>query len=230
MLLAAAAAAVGVSLGDLVSETGASGARGATRGAAEGAAGEAAGGAAARGAAVAATITDRPMESYDEQRLLEQNRRIQRLNQAPENFPGFIRQGFEVRVVTGPEYQVSPTGLIYWDIVEGQGEPPSSGQEVEFNYIGFNESGRRVDSTYLQGRPAKTRVGINGMIPGFEEGISGMKAGGRRRIIIPPELGPPTGPSTFFSAKQYEVFDIELLAIRTCERRQIVFYSDVVCQ
>ncbi|CAI7884640.1 unnamed protein product [Closterium sp. NIES-53] len=228
ILLAAAAAAVGVSLGDFVSETGASGARGA-RGATRGAAGGAAE-AAARGAAVAATITDRPMEAYDEQRLLEQNRRIQRLNQAPENFPAFIRQGFEVKVVTGPEYLVSPTGLIYWDIVEGQGEPPSSGQEVEFNYIGFNESGRRVDSTYLQGRPAKTRVGINGMIPGFEEGISGMKAGGRRRIIIPPELGPPTGPSTFFSAKQYEVFDIELLAIRTCERRQIVFYSDVVCQ
>ncbi|CAI5506035.1 unnamed protein product [Closterium sp. Naga37s-1] len=214
---AAAAAALGAGLGDLVSETGAVGAGGSRGGA-------------VRGAAVAATVTDRPMESYDEQRLLEQNRRIHRLNQAPENFPGFIRQGFEVKVVTGPEYLVSPTGLIYWDIVEGEGEPPSSGQEVEFNYIGFNESGRRVDSTYLQGRPAKTRVGINGMIPGFEEGISGMRAGGRRRIVIPPELGPPTGPSTFFSAKQYEVFDIELLFIRSCERRQIVFYSDVVCQ
>eukprot|EP00475_Leptophrys_vorax_P015498 TRINITY_DN21826_c0_g1_i1.p1 TRINITY_DN21826_c0_g1~~TRINITY_DN21826_c0_g1_i1.p1 ORF type:complete len:216 (-),score=1.25 TRINITY_DN21826_c0_g1_i1:1-558(-) len=180
------------------------------------------------GAAVALSY-DRPLEEYDEIRLLEQNRRIQRLNQAPENFPGFVRQGFEVKVVVGPEYKVSPTGLIYWDIVDGQGEPPESGQEVEFNYIGFNESGRRVDSTYLQGRPARTRVGINGMIPGFEEGISGMRAGGRRRIIIPPELGPPTGPSTFFSSKQYEVFDIELLGIKSCVRRQIVFYSDVVC-
>lgn len=40
--------------------------------------------------------------------------------------------------------------------------------------------------------------------PSFEEGIKGMHIGGQRRIIVPPELGPPVGPSTFFSAKQYE--------------------------
>lgn len=62
-----------------------------------------------------------------------------------------------------------------------------------------------------QGQPAQTRLGINGMIPGFEEALKSMKAGGRRRVIVPPELGPPVGPSTFFSAKQFEVFDVELL-------------------
>jgi hypothetical protein len=99
------------------------------------------------------------------------------------------------------------------------------------------------------------------MHAGFEEGIRGMKAGQQRRIIIPPALGPPVGPSTFFSAKQCEVskagmsccgicyqllqlgsqkqclfllatvqvFDIELLQIRTCERRQMAMFSDVVC-
>lgn len=50
------------------------------------------------------------------------------------------------------------------------------------------------------------------MIPGFEEALKSMRAGGRRRVIVPPELGPPVGPSTFFSAKQFEVFDVELLA------------------
>lgn len=49
------------------------------------------------------------------------------------------------------------------------------------------------------------------MIPGFEEALKSMKPGGRRRVIVPPELGPPVGPSTFFSAKQFEVFDVELL-------------------
>lgn len=39
-----------------------------------------------------------------------------------------------------------------------------------------------------------------------------MRTGGKRRVIVPPELGPPVGPSTFFSAKQFEVFDVELLA------------------
>ncbi|KAK3003056.1 hypothetical protein RJ639_018017 [Escallonia herrerae] len=73
---------------------------------------------------------------------------------------------------------------------------------------------RRIDSTYLQGRPAKIRFGTNGLVPGFEEGIGDMRPGGKRRIIIPPELGPPVGPSTFFSAKQFEVFDVELLDVQ----------------
>jgi FKBP-type peptidyl-prolyl cis-trans isomerase len=42
-----------------------------------------------------------------------------------------------------------------------------------------------------QGRPAETRLGINGMIPGFEAGVKSMRVGGRRRVIVPPELGPP---------------------------------------
>lgn len=65
---------------------------------------------------------------------------------------------------------------------------------------------------------------------GFESGIKTMSKGGQRRIVVPPELGPPTGPATFFSAKQCEVFDVELLDIRTCKRRQVAFFSDVVCE
>lgn len=169
-------------------------------------------------------------DSYDDNKLLEQNRRIQTLNQAPENFPGFIREGFDVKVITGPEYQTSPSGLIFFDIISGEGQPPEDGQEVIFHYVGYNESARRVDSTYLKGAPARTRVGIGGMIPGFEEGLKGMRVGGVRRMVIPPELGPPVGPSTFFSAKQFEVFDVELLSAKNCVRRQFVFYSDVVCE
>ena len=67
-------------------------------------------------------------------------------------------------------------------------------------------------------------------IAGFEEGMSTMRVGGRRRLIVPPELGPPVGPSTFFSAKQCEVFDVELLNVRTCRRRQVAMFSDVVCE
>uniref|UniRef100_M0ZYZ9 peptidylprolyl isomerase n=3 Tax=Solanoideae TaxID=424551 RepID=M0ZYZ9_SOLTU len=72
-------------------------------------------------------------------------------------------------------------------------------------------------------------MGTKALVPGFEEGIRDMRPGGKRRIIIPPELGPPVGPSTFFSSKQFEVFDVELLDVQDCKRRTIGFYSDVVC-
>ncbi|KAL9691498.1 hypothetical protein QQ045_011922 [Rhodiola kirilowii] len=167
---------------------------------------------------------------FDERRLLEQNKRIQRENNVPEDFPNFVREGFEVKVVTPDNYLTSATGLVYRDIQVGQGDCPKDGQQVTFHYVGYNESGRRIDSTYLQGTPAKIRLGTNALVPGFEEGIRDMRPGGKRRIIIPPELGPPVGPSTFFSSKQFEVFDVELLSIQSCERRTIVgFYSDVVC-
>ncbi|XP_021892737.1 peptidyl-prolyl cis-trans isomerase FKBP20-2, chloroplastic isoform X2 [Carica papaya] len=166
---------------------------------------------------------------YDERRLLEQNRRIQKENNAPDDFPNFVREGFEVKVVTSENYIKRDSGLIYWDIEVGDGDCPKDGQQVTFHYVGYNESGRRIDSTYLQGSPAKIRMGTNALVPGFEEGIQDMRPGGKRRIIIPPELGPPVGPSTFFSSKQFEVFDVELLSVQNCQRRTIAFYSDVVC-
>ncbi|KAJ1415391.1 FKBP-type peptidyl-prolyl cis-trans isomerase domain [Sesbania bispinosa] len=166
---------------------------------------------------------------YNEKRLLQQNRQRQKENNAPEDFPNFIREGFTVRVISSDNYIKRDSGLIYRDFEVGKGDCPKDGQQVIFHYIGYNESGRRIDSTYLQGSPAKIRMGTKALVPGFEEGIRDMRPGGKRRIIIPPELGPPVGPSTFFSSKQFEVFDVELLSIQNCERRTIAFYSDVVC-
>ncbi|XP_031503294.1 peptidyl-prolyl cis-trans isomerase FKBP20-2, chloroplastic [Nymphaea colorata] len=167
--------------------------------------------------------------SYDGKRLLEQNRKIQAANNAPKGFPNFVREGFQVKVVTPEQYVTTDSGLIYLDIVVGQGDCPKLGQQVIFHYIGYNESGRRIDSTYAQGSPARIRLGTNALVPGFEEGLKEMRPGGKRRLIIPPELGPPVGPSTFFSSKQFEVFDVELLSVQNCQRRTIGFYSDLVC-
>ncbi|XP_057451053.1 peptidyl-prolyl cis-trans isomerase FKBP20-2, chloroplastic [Lotus japonicus] len=167
---------------------------------------------------------------FNEKRLLQQNKQIQKANYAPEDFPNFIREGFEVKVISSENYIKCDSGLIYRDFEVGKGDCPKDGQQVTFHYTGYNESGRRIDSTYLQGSPAKIRMGTKALVPGFEEGIKDMRPGGKRRIIIPPELGPPVGPSTFFSAKQFEVFDVELLGIQNCERRTVLaFYSDVVC-
>uniref|UniRef100_A0A8I6YPN4 Uncharacterized protein n=1 Tax=Hordeum vulgare subsp. vulgare TaxID=112509 RepID=A0A8I6YPN4_HORVV len=104
---------------------------------------------------------------YDERRLLQQNKKIQEANRAPDDFPNFIREGFQVKVVTPDNYITRDSGLIYEDVKVGTGDCPKDGQQV--------------------------------------------------------------GPSTFFSAKQFEVFDVELLSVQDCQRRTIAFYSDVVC-
>ncbi|RVW32288.1 Peptidyl-prolyl cis-trans isomerase FKBP20-2, chloroplastic [Vitis vinifera] len=93
-------------------------------------------------------------------------------------------KSFEVKVVTPENYITSDSGLIYRDFEVGKGDCPKAGQQVTFHYVGYNESGRRIDSSYMQGSPAKIRMGTNALVPGFEEGIRDMKPGGKRRIII----------------------------------------------
>jgi FKBP-type peptidyl-prolyl cis-trans isomerase len=78
----------------------------------------------------------------------------------------FVLAGFDVKVVTDDRYVKAESGLIYLDLIEGEGKTPSDGQQVVFHYTGYNENGRRVDSSYQQGQPARTRLGIKGMIPG----------------------------------------------------------------
>lgn len=122
-------------------------------------------------------------------------------------------------------------GLLYKDYVVGSGSLPSDGQQVTFDYTGYNESGGVIDSSYRKGAPSSMRIGVPGstVVPGFELGVKTMAVGGKRRIVVPPELGPPVGPQTFFSAKVYEVFDVELRSSKTCVRRTVGMFSDVVC-
>lgn len=73
---------------------------------------------------------------YDERRLLEQNKRIQKENNAPEDFPSFIREGFEVKVVTPDNYTKCDSGLVYKDFEVGKGDCAKDGQQV-FLFIFF---------------------------------------------------------------------------------------------
>jgi len=179
--------------------------------------------------ALAPKVVRESSNAMDTKQLLN-NSRIKTYNNAPADFPAFIREGYDVRVVHGNDYVVQANGLIVKDYVEGDGEKPRENQECTFEYVAYNENGGTIDSTYRRGAPAMTRIGINGMIPGFELGLKDMRRGGRRRIIVPPELGPPTGPATFFSAKQWEVFDIELLDVKSCSRSSFGMVSSVTCE
>jgi len=127
-------------------------------------------------------------------------------------------------------YTMEESGLIYKDFKVGEGNSPTTGQQVTFDYIAYNEAGGLIDSTYRKGQPGQARIGLGGMIMGFDLALQGMKPGGRRRVIVIPALGPPVGPQTFFSAKQYEVFDIELRDVKDCSRQQSGMLSTVICE
>lgn len=106
------------------------------------------------------------------------------------------------------------SGLKYIDEVVGTGVSPTSGQTVTVHYTGTLENGTKFDSSVDKGQPLKFRLGIDPVIKGWVEGLMTMKVGGRRRLIIPAELGygakgrPPEIPpdSTL-------LFEIELLGV-----------------
>jgi FKBP-type peptidyl-prolyl cis-trans isomerase len=172
---------------------------------------------------------ERSLTPTDRQ-VLALNRRVQAQNRAPPEFPAFVRQGFDIKIIADG-FVADAQGLVFrdYDLGDPSKASPVDGQEVVFDYVGYNESGAVIDSSYRLGRPAQTRLGVKGLIPGFELGLRGMRPGGKRRVVVPPALGPPVGPQTFFSAKQCEVFDVEMHEVRDCERRTVGMFSNVVC-
>ncbi|HEX6204767.1 MAG TPA: FKBP-type peptidyl-prolyl cis-trans isomerase [Solirubrobacterales bacterium] len=94
-----------------------------------------------------------------------------------------------------------PKQLVVKDLEEGTGAAVKNGDVVQVNYVGVNfKTGKEFDSSWSRGEPIAFPVGENVVIQGWEKGLLGMKVGGRRELIIPPDLGygaagsPPTIP------------------------------------
>jgi peptidylprolyl isomerase len=116
-----------------------------------------------------------------------------------------------VEVPEGP----APDELVVEDIEEGDGAEAQTGDTVSVNYVGvLLDGGTEFDNSYDGGQPFEFQLGAGGVIPGWDEGVQGMKVGGRRQLVIPPQLGygaqgsPPDIPpnSTL-------VFVIDLLSV-----------------
>ena len=95
---------------------------------------------------------------------------------------------------TRPEVEVPdgepPTALEIDDITEGSGAEAQTGDTVSMQYVGVNYSnGEEFDASWDRGEPYTFELGSGSVIPGWDEGIPGMKVGGRRELIIPPDLG-----------------------------------------
>jgi peptidylprolyl isomerase len=107
----------------------------------------------------------------------------------------------------------APTELVISDIVVGEGAEAVPGATVLVHYVGVEfENGDEFDSSWNRGEPIE--FPLRGLIAGWQEGIPGMKVGGRRQLTIPPELAyGPAGGGHRLSGKTL-IFVIDLLAVR----------------
>jgi FKBP-type peptidyl-prolyl cis-trans isomerase len=105
-------------------------------------------------------------------------------------------------------------GLQIQDEVIGQGQEVKSGDTVTVNYLGTLENGTKFDSSYDRNQPFTTQIGVGAVIKGWDEGIVGMKVGGKRKLIIPAALGYGAQATGTIPANSVLVFEVELLAVK----------------
>lgn len=101
------------------------------------------------------------------------------------------------------------------DIKTGDGDEAKTGQTISVHYSGTLENGTKFDSSIERGTPFEFRLGAGEVIKGWDEGIVGMKVGGKRKLTIPPGKGyGETGSPPSIPPNATLVFEVELLAIK----------------
>ena len=109
----------------------------------------------------------------------------------------------------------TPSGLKYVDKVVGTGNSPKKSQRVTVHYTGWLENGTKFDSSVDRGQPFDFVIGVGQVIKGWDEGVSTMKVGGKRKLIISPSLGyGAQGAGNTIPPNSTLLFDVELLGIK----------------
>jgi len=110
----------------------------------------------------------------------------------------------------------TPSGLIYKDLKVGTGDSPKKGDKVTVHYTGWlQKDNKKFDSSVDRGQPFIFTIGEGQVIPGWDEGVSSMKVGGKRKLIIPADLGYGTqGAGDAIPPNATLVFDVELLGVK----------------
>jgi peptidylprolyl isomerase len=105
------------------------------------------------------------------------------------------------------------SGLQYVDTVEGTGASPTTGQTVSVHYTGTLQDGKKFDSSRDRGQPFQFKIGVGQVIKGWDEGVGTMKVGGRRQLVIPPDLGYGARGIGPIPPNSTLLFDVELLGV-----------------
>ena len=121
---------------------------------------------------------------------------------------------------TKPEITVpkgkAPKKLVVKDLKEGTGPVAENGKNVQVQYVGISfKNGRQFDASWDRGEPFSFQLGAQQVIPGWDQGVAGMKVGGRRRLTIPPHLGyGDRGAGRDIKPGETLVFVVDLLGVR----------------
>ena len=110
--------------------------------------------------------------------------------------------------------QLTESGLQYQDMVVGDGEEAKTGQNVKVHYTGWLEDGTKFDSSLDRGQPFQFGLGQGMVIRGWDEGVKGMRIGGKRKLVIPSDLGyGARGAGGVIPPDATLVFEVELLGL-----------------
>jgi peptidylprolyl isomerase len=113
------------------------------------------------------------------------------------------------------EVVTTDSGLQYVDLEVGDGDSPGLGDTVVVHYTGWLEDGTKFDSSLDRGEPLEFQIGMGGVIRGWDIGMATMKVGGKRKLIVPPDLAYGSeGRGDVIPPNATLTFEVELLEIR----------------